>query len=87
MSYMKDRIAPKSGSIYTIGDTNPYLGARVRVTWLKAWGGRAAGYTAEGVLERTFVVRGRTLIGEVLVGNRRLSCPWSRNFLRVEAIA
>lgn len=87
MSYMKDRIAHRSGSIYTIGDANPYLGTRVRVTWLKSWGSKPAGYTAEGVLERTFVIRGRTLIGEVVVNNRRLSCPWSRNYLQVEPLA
>jgi len=72
--------------IYCIGPGNPYVGEWLRVTWLKPWGKYPAGFKATGRLEATFCVKGRTLIGELrLADGRKLACPWSRNYLDVQA--
>lgn len=69
-------------------EPNPYLGHRVRAQWLRPWGGKPAGFIVEGVLLATFAVNGgRTLIGEILLPDgRRISAPWSRNYLAVEVL-
>ena len=81
-----DGAAPRD--IWVIGDArrrNPYIAHRVRVTWLRPWGGKPRGYTVEGELRATFCVRGRTLIGEVKTDTGKVvSCPWSRRWLKVE---
>ena len=69
--------------IWTIGPRNPYVGRRMRVTWLKPWGGKPAGYSVEGVLKNPpFAVRGRVLIGDIYIqgfyGQKVVSAPWSR---------
>lgn len=79
------RIGDTARDAYRIGADNPLIGLPVKVTWLRQWGGRPAGYTLEGVLKATFVVGGRTLIGEVtLPSGVSKSCPWSRNYITVE---
>jgi hypothetical protein len=69
-------------------EPNPYIGFRVRVQWLRPWGGKPAGFTLEGKLMATFAVNGgRTLLGEILLDNgRRETAPWSRNYLAVEVV-
>jgi hypothetical protein len=80
--------SPKS--IWTIGgkrQKNPYLGHRVKATWLRKWGKREVGFTVEGILRATFCVNGRTLIGEVQTdAGKVISCPWSRKWLKVEIL-
>jgi hypothetical protein len=72
---------------YRIGDGNPLLGEKVRVTWLKRWGRKDPGFTVEGTLEKTFVVAGRVLVGNIRTeSGEHVSAPWSINFLRIEAI-
>ena len=92
MSYAKRQAANNRGA-YTIGDDNPLIGRRVRVRWLRTWGGKKRGHAVTGELKSTFCVNGRTLIGEVFgrsdddpisIGPRKHSCPWSRNYLNVE---
>jgi hypothetical protein len=82
-----------NGDIWTIGDKdreNPHVGETMRVTWLKQWGGKPAGFQAVGTLKATFCVAGRTLIGELLVGgaygHKALSCPWSKRWIDVEVL-
>ena len=66
---------------------NPYLGWRVRVRWLRPWGGKPKGFTVEGTLKATFCVNGRTLIGEVITDwGKKVSCPWSKNWITVELL-
>jgi len=95
MGYMKELAIQSHGhnDIFTIEDSkrgivNPYVGCRVRVEWLKQWGGKPAGFVIEGILQRTFCVGGRTLVGEVMVegvhGKKKISCPWSKNWISVE---
>jgi len=77
--------------IWIIGNRhkrNPYVGRRVRCTWLRPWGRKPEGYTVEGVLEATFrAPYGRALIGEVRTDQgKKVSCPWSRNYLSVEVL-
>ena len=69
-------------------EPNPYIGFRVRVQWLRPWGGKPAGYVLEGKLIATFAVNGgRTLLGEILTDSgRRETAPWSRNYLAVEVV-
>jgi len=80
-----------SRNVYQIKD-NQFIGHRVSVTWLKPWGKKPVGYTAEGELLATFVVNGRTLIGELKVpsvrgsGWTKLSCPWSKKWLQVTVL-
>ena len=75
--------------IWKIGDRNPYIGQHIWVKWLRPWGKKPVGFEATGTLLATFVVNGRTLIGELLVkgptGNtRKLTCPWSRRYLEIQ---
>jgi len=89
MSYAKREAPGRPGaSAYAIGPKNPCTGRRLRVRWLRPWGGKPAGFEAEGILLATFCVNGRTCIGELKIetgnGWRKLSCPWSRNYLEIE---
>ncbi len=94
MSIMKRLATPGNGNIYTIGDKNPYIGCQVSCTWKKPWGKKPVGFNVKGELLRTFVVNGRTLIGEVKTsfevnGNqygKKVACPWSRNYLDVQVL-
>ena len=72
---------------YRIGDANPLIGAQVKVTWLKRWGIRDAGYSASGELVKTFVVQGRVLLGAIKTeSGETITAPWSKNYLEIEAI-
>lgn len=76
-------------TVWKMGDDNPLIGKQVKVEWLKKWGGKEIGTKLEGKLVRTFVIRGRTLIGEIETINsngekRTISCPWSKNYLTIE---
>lgn len=85
-----------SANLFKIGADNPATGRKVRCTWLRAWGGKPAGYTVTGKLAQTLAVNGgRTLIGlvsghdgksDLRLGARQYSCPWSRRFLSVELV-
>jgi len=88
---MTKTLAEVDRAIWRIGGRhakpNPYLGRRVRVTWRRPWGGKPAGFTVEGTLRATFCVNGRTLIGEVITDwGKKISCPWSRNWITVEVV-
>lgn len=74
--------------LWTIGQGNPYLGCTVRCRLLRAWSGMKPGDEVQGTLDQTFVVQGRTLIGQICVpgptgGSRHKAVPWSRNWLDV----
>lgn len=51
-------------NIFTIGEKNPHVGDRVRVEWIKRWGGQDPGCVVIGTLIATFATR--CLIGEVM---------------------
>ncbi len=78
---------PSDREFYRMGDANPLLGCQVRVTWLKRWGRKDPGHTVEGTLEKTFVVAGRVLVGQIKTqSGEQVTAPWSKNFVEVEAI-
>lgn len=89
MSLVK-RMMEVDESIWTIGGRgrrNPWLGHRVRITWKKDWGKGYVGLAVEGILRATFAKHG-TLIGIVETDDgKRISCPWSRNYLTVEVLS
>ena len=95
---VKSTEAPRG--IYHIGGEgkppNPYIGRRVRVTWLLPWGGKEPGFTAEGILLATFAKAKKvpkkekptnTLIGQILLDSGEvLAAPWSKRYLAVEVL-
>lgn len=84
MGALKNLTPHGTGTIFTIGPGNPYVGCQVTCTWLRPWGKHPPGFTVTGTLLRTFIVRGRTCIGEIRTPTgKRIPCPWSRNFLSV----
>jgi len=65
MGYMKELAIQSHGhnDIFTIEDSkrgivNPYVGCRVRVEWLKQWGGKPAGFVIEAILNGHFALAG-----------------------------
>ncbi|MDE2097487.1 MAG: hypothetical protein KGL39_09600 [Patescibacteria group bacterium] len=92
-----ERFYRPDAHVWRVGPDNPAIGHKVRCTWLKSWGGHAAGFCVTGELRATLAVNaGRTLVGEILgladsedfrSGARKYSAPWSRNYLRVEVLS
>lgn len=93
MGWAKRAIGRGSGNVFHIGEGNPLVGRDLKVTWLREWGKKPAGHQVRGFLLRTFVVNGRTCIGELEIedrrtkGTKKVSVPWSRNYLDIQVIS
>jgi hypothetical protein len=76
--------------LFNLGDSNPAIGERVKVTLFQPWGKHDPGFYITGTLRKTIHRKKKEAIGEIEIqgfsNKKNISMPWSKNFVTIELV-